>query len=351
MFSQEPSKNLYLSIWLILLSIITFAMIVVGGLTRLTDSGLSMVDWRPIMGTLPPLNTEDWVNAFNAYKDSPEFKIINKSMNLNEFKYIFWWEWGHRFLARCLGIVFILPFLYFIFKKQITKNTFFNLSFVFMFGIFQAVVGWWMVKSGLNDNPYVSQYRLAFHLTNAIIILVILFWITLNSFFLLKINFLPDSIVEKIILWIIALLFLTIISGAFMAGTNAGQSFNTYPLMNGKFIPDDYFMEGMGMLNLFENTIAINFNHRWLATITFVIIITLLSYFFITKKYHKFFYELIVISILVCVQFLLGILTLLTNVELYLASMHQINSIILLISMIFVYFQIKKEKFSIDKIN
>ena len=136
-----------------------------------------------------------------------------------------------------------------------------------------------------------------------------------------------------------------------MAGTNAGQSFNTYPLMNGKFIPDDYFMEGMGMLNLFENTIAINFNHRWLATITFVIIITLLSYFFITKKYHKFFYELIVISILVCVQFLLGILTLLTNVELYLASMHQINSILLLISMIFVYFQIKKEKFSIDKIN
>ena len=172
-----------ISIWLFILSIMAFLMIAIGGLTRLTESGLSMVDWQPIMGTIPPLSHIAWIDAFNSYKSTPEFKIINKLMSLNEFKYIFWWEWFHRFFARLMGIVFIFPFLYFWFKSKISIKLFFTLIIVFIFGLFQALVGWWMVKSGLIDNPYVSAYRLTFHLLNALIIFCILFWATLNSFF------------------------------------------------------------------------------------------------------------------------------------------------------------------------
>ena len=162
-------------IWLLLLSIMTFLIILIGGLTRLTDSGLSMVDWRPIMGTIPPLNKESWMNAFDAYQKSPEFIIVNKNMTLNEFKYIFLWEWFHRFFARCIGIVFILPLIFFIVQKRLSRSLLINFFILLVFGAFQAFVGWWMVKSGLNRDPYVSPYRLAFHLTNATIIFTIFF--------------------------------------------------------------------------------------------------------------------------------------------------------------------------------
>ena len=164
-----------ISIWLLILSIMAFLMIIIGGLTRLTESGLSMVDWNPIIGTIPPLSHIAWVEAFNSYRETPEFKIVNKLMSLNEFKYIFWWEWFHRFFARLIGIVFIFPFLYFWLKSKISKKLFFTLIIVFIFGLFQALVGWWMVKSGLIDNPYVSAYRLTFHLSNALIIFCICF--------------------------------------------------------------------------------------------------------------------------------------------------------------------------------
>ena len=177
------NRNIYISFWLLILTIMTFFIIVIGGLTRLTGSGLSMVDWRPIIGTIPPLSYQAWLEVFNNYKSSPEFKIVNKSMTLDDFKYIFWWEWFHRFFARCIGIVFIIPFLYFLFQKKISKNLFITLSIVFLFGLFQALVGWWMVKSGLSDDPYVSAYRLTFHLFNALIIFSILLWSTLNIFF------------------------------------------------------------------------------------------------------------------------------------------------------------------------
>ena len=183
-FIDSDSKNhIGVSIWLLILSIMTLLMIVIGGLTRLTESGLSMVDWNPIMGAIPPLSHLAWVDAFVNYKATPEFQIVNRLMSLDEFKYIFWWEWFHRFFARCIGIVFILPFLYFWLKNNISKKLFLTLTIVFIFGLFQALVGWWMVKSGLIDNPYVSAYRLTFHLSNALIIFCILFWTTLTSFF------------------------------------------------------------------------------------------------------------------------------------------------------------------------
>ena len=295
------------------------------------------------MGFLPPVNYEDWLRVFNDYKNSPEYLIVNKTMNLQEFKYIFWWEWFHRFFARCIGIVFIIPLFIFFFQKKISKNLVINLFILFLFGLFQGLVGWWMVKSGLSENPYVSPYRLAFHLSNAVIILTILFWLSLNSLSLININFFPSNKFQIYIITLILLIFITIISGAFMAGADAGKSFNTYPLMNGDLFPQDYLLNDLGIRNLFENTVAINFNHRWLATFTFIIIFFSTINLFMNKKYSKHLNEIALIFVLTCFQFILGIFTLLTNVEIILASMHQINSILLLLSFLFFYHRFKRE--------
>ena len=337
-------NNIYKPVffWLLLLTFMTFIMIIIGGLTRLTDSGLSIVDWKPIMGAIPPLNKDSWLLAFNSYQNSPEFLIINKNMTLDEFKYIFWWEWIHRFFARCIGVVFILPIIYFGITKKISQSLLTSLLILFLFGLFQAVVGWWMVMSGLNNDPYVSSYRLAFHLTNAVIILTILFWLTLSSAENSNIKFFPQDIKQAYTFITIIFLLITIISGAFMAGSNAGKSFNTYPLMNGKFFPDDYFFYNSGFKNFFENTIAINFNHRWIATISFFNIIFLTCYLRFAKKIYDKNFEISIIILFVFLQFILGLLTLLSNVKIYFASMHQINSMLLLGSLIYIYYSIKK---------
>jgi len=330
--------------WLTTLTIMVFLMILIGGLTRLTESGLSIIEWKPILGILPPFNSSDWAIAFSKYQNSPEFKIVNSSMQLIDFKYIFWWEWSHRFFARFIGIFFLIPMMIFIIQKKISKNLLINLLFLFIFGIFQSIIGWWMVKSGLDQNPYVSSYRLAFHLTNAVIIISVLFWLTINSFYKTKLKFIPTTRFEYVFFTLIMLILLTIVSGAFMAGSDAGKSFNTYPLMNGSFIPDGYFLESYGFRNFFENTIAINFNHRWLATFTFISIVCFTIYLFSEKNYNKYNFKIKIILFFSCMQFVLGILTLLTNVKVYLASLHQVNSLLLLASLIYMYHSVKKQK-------
>ena len=296
--SKNPKlKNREVFYWLIALTIMVFFMILIGGLTRLTNSGLSIVDWRPIMGFFPPINKQDWLEIFSKYQKSPEFQIVNKNMLVTDFKSIFWWEWFHRFFARCIALVFFIPMIIFIIQKKISLKLFYSLTIIFAFGFFQALVGWWMVKSGLNDNPYVSSYRLAFHLTNAVIILNILFWLTLNSLRSKYINFFPNNYLECFIFFLILLLLTTIISGAFMAGSDAGKSFSTYPLMNGSIFPENYFIEGYGFKNSFENIVAINFNHRWLATFTFIIIMTFVIYLYLSKKFIKHNTELLLIFV------------------------------------------------------
>ena len=185
-FTKNHITDLSIIIWIGLLLIMVFLIIVIGGLTRLTDSGLSMVDWRPIMGIFPPITHQSWIEVFNKYKLTPEFKIVNYSISLDEFKYIFWWEWFHRFFARLIGLFFIVPFIYFCIKKKLSKNLLITIIIVFIFGFFQAIVGWWMVKSGLSNDPYVSAYRLAFHLVNALIIFSILFWLLLSLIYGIK---------------------------------------------------------------------------------------------------------------------------------------------------------------------
>ena len=334
-------------IWLLTMTAMVLSIIVIGGLTRLTDSGLSMTDWRPILGIIPPLSNDNWQTVYEMYKLTPEFKIVNKNMNLEEFKYIFWWEWFHRVFARMIGLVFLLPLIYFIFKNQINLILYRRLAIVFIFGLFQAFVGWWMVKSGLDENPYVSPYRLTFHLINALVIFSMLLWIAMDYKYTIKTNFISKPFTTDFYLFIsIILIFITIASGGFMAGTNSGQSFNTFPLMNGKIIPDDYHMNDYGIYNIFENTIAINFNHRWLSIFVFFYIT------FICFKFMKFdnknISSILVYLILffLTLQVLLGILTLLSNVYLPLASMHQTNSILLLSTLLISYHQykIRKEK-------
>ena len=340
LYSSNFNKSVF--IWLITLTLMVLAIIIIGGLTRLTGSGLSMADWRPILGTIPPLSDEKWLEVFNVYKQTPEYIYVNKNMEIDGFKFIFWWEWFHRFFARLIGIVFIIPFIYFVFKKILNKNLYFNLSIIFILGFFQALVGWWMVKSGLSDNPYVSPYRLTFHLINAIILFSLLLWSTMNYYYSKNINFFSNLDSDKIYIFIsIVIVFITIITGGFMAGSDAGKSFNTYPLMNGKLFPDDYFLEGLGILNLFENTIAINFNHRWLGTISFIYIFSLfvILIFKQSTAEHKIYF--FIVLLILSIQFFLGIITLLSNVKISFASMHQTNSIILFAFLLLCYHKIK----------
>ena len=328
-------------LWLITLTIMVFLIIIIGGLTRLTDSGLSMVDWQPILGTIPPLNNNQWMDVFNDYKLTPEFLYVNKNMTLDEFKYIFWWEWFHRFFARLIGLVFIIPFIYFLIKKNLNSFFYKRFSIIFSLGLFQAVVGWWMVKSGLSDDPFVSPYRLTFHLTNAVIIYALLLWTSVEYYHLKSANFISIRSKNILILISIILVFVTILSGGFMAGSHAGQSFNTYPLMNGKIIPDDIYLEELGILNMFENTVTINFNHRWIATITFIYTFSFFSYLIFKKVINLSNQIIISVLLILTLQFLLGIMALLSNVSIYYGSLHQTNSIALLSILLVAYFKSK----------
>ena len=328
-------------LWLITLTIMVFLIIIIGGLTRLTDSGLSMVDWQPILGTIPPLNNNQWMDVFNDYKLTPEFLYVNKNMTLDEFKYIFWWEWFHRFFARLIGLVFIIPFIYFLIKKNLNSFFYKRFSIIFSLGLFQAVVGWWMVKSGLSDDPFVSPYRLTFHLTNAVIIYALLLWTSVEYYHLKSANFISIRSKNILILISIILVFVTILSGGFMAGSHAGQSFNTYPLMNGKIIPDDIYLKDLGFLNIFENTVTINFNHRWIATITFIYTFSFFSYLIFKKVINLSNQIIISVLLILTLQFLLGIMALLSNVSIYYGSLHQTNSIALLSILLVAYFKSK----------
>ena len=223
--------------WLITLIALLVIMIVVGGLTRLTDSGLSITQWQLFSGVLPPLNEEDWIYYFNLYKEIPEFKLQNYSMNMQEFKVIFWWEWIHRFLGRVIGLAVLLPLIYFSFKVGIKRLKSFYL--IFFLVCFQGFIGWYMVSSGLVDRVDVSHYRLSAHLLMAFIILTSLFWIYLNLKYKENKNFFLNKTDTISIKFLIILTFLQIVFGAFVSGLDAGKVYQTWPLMNDSYFPDD----------------------------------------------------------------------------------------------------------------
>ncbi len=320
----NPKKqHVFLLNWLSLIFILVIAMIVIGGITRITDSGLSMVEWRPILGFLPPLNNQEWERVFDLYKNTPEYSYYNKGMVLSEFKFIFFWEYFHRLWGRLIGILFIIPFIYLYFIKKLNKFLTLRLLIILFFGGLQAFIGWWMVESGLHDRPDVSQYRLAIHFGNSLLILFLIYWLILD----LKNS--KSKIKFDLNLIVFTIIFITIIAGSFVAGMDAGLMYNTYPLMNESFFPSDYLSSGL--LDPFENPGSAQFHHRHLGLISLVAIIIFFIKNFSTKKVLL---ELFFLIILIIAQFLLGVYILLNYVPNLNASLHQIGAILIFLTMI-----------------
>ncbi len=325
------NNDRHIALWLLVCAALVFAMVVLGGVTRLTRSGLSMVHWKPIAGIVPPMSKTQWQQEFEHYKQSPEFKKINQDMDVHEFKSIFWFEYSHRLLGRIIGIVFLLPFLYFLFRKKIRYKLIPKLVVMFLLGGLQGLLGWYMVKSGLVDRPHVSQYRLTAHLLAALAIYGFILWVALD---LLK----PEANstmprkhegLYKTGLVFTALVVLMITSGGFVAGTKAGFAFNTFPLMNGKIIPDGLFSMQPLIINIFENVATIQFNHRLLA----YVLAGLFIYLFIkSKKYildKNTRTSINLLFAMLVIQITLGITTLVLVVPTPLAASHQAGALLL----------------------
>lgn len=254
-------------VWLYVLTAMVFLMVVVGGATRLTDSGLSITEWKPIVGIIPPLTDAAWHDAFEKYRQIPEYHIVNRGMSLDAFKAIFWWEWGHRFLGRVIGIVFFVPFVWFMWMRRVPRRLAPRLVALFLLGGLQGAIGWYMVRSGLADRVDVSHYRLAVHLGVAVVILGVLLWTALDLE--AKPVAATRSAVGDTAYWttaaLLMLIFLQVLLGALVAGLKAGFSHNTWPLMDGAFIPSGLGAMSPWYLNAFENVLTVQFNHRMVA--------------------------------------------------------------------------------------
>ena len=256
--------NRAVEIWLWLTAALVFCMVVVGGATRLTGSGLSITEWKPIMGAVPPASEAAWLDAFEKYKQIPQYKLVNEGMSLEAFKGIFWWEWSHRFLARAVGAVFALPLLFFWWRGTLRRGSAAKLAGVLALGALQGGVGWFMVYSGLAERVSVSHYRLALHLSIAFALLSLLVWLALDER-RARLGEAPGAAsrgARRRALMIVALVGLQVALGAFVAGLKAGLVYNTWPMMDGQWFPSDYFSPGLGWLSLFESHAAVQFNHR-----------------------------------------------------------------------------------------
>lgn len=312
--------------------LLIFAMVILGGVTRLTGSGLSMVNWHPIHGVIPPVSQQEWQEEFSNYQKSPEFLKINRDMDLASFKSIFWFEYSHRMLGRLIGLVFLIPFLVFWFRKQIKPGLTPRLIIMFILGGLQGLLGWYMVKSGLVNNPHVSQYRLTAHLLSAVLIYGFILWTILGLLDQKDYRSLSTSKARNWrigSLMLTGLLLLTIISGGFVAGLKAGMIFNTFPLMGGRLIPSGIGALSPWYLNLFENAVSVQFNHRVLTTICGVALlgwyIAGRSVFDVTAISRSFK----LIGMMVIVQVALGISTLLLQVPVWLGAAHQAGALLL----------------------
>ena len=307
-------------------------MIVVGGLTRLTDSGLSITEWELFAGFLPPLNNNDWNNYFDLYKKIPEFTEQNYLMTMSEFKIIFWWEWAHRFLGRLIGILFLIPLIYFTLKVGFKRLL--SLYLIFFLICFQGFIGWYMVSSGLVDRIDVSHFRLSIHLIIAFFILSLILW----NFFELK----QKKIIDRKLAFIIPLFFLIfiycqIIIGAFVSGMDAGQIYNSWPLMGNSFFPNDNEINNIFKFTAFSDPSLVQFMHRNLAYV--ILIFYLYIFIKIYRDRLKNLYSIInIVGLFLLAQILLGILTLLYGAQIYLASMHQISSIFLVSASVYFLF-------------
>lgn len=346
MYNIAKNTDSSVRLWLLVNSVMIIVMVVIGGTTRLTDSGLSMIDWSFFKGILPPLNEASWQTLFNEYKKFPEYKLINYDIDLSEFKKIFFWEYVHRIWGRLIGITFFLPFSYFLLKKKLSIKLLKILFVVFILGMFQGFMGWYMVESGLQREPNVSQYRLAAHLSVAFLIYSILLFLSWNQF-----NSRNNKLVSELnitlknqMILCYFLVFLTIILGAFVAGTNAGLAYNNFPFMGDTFLPPEAFRINPWWKNFFENVSLIQFDHRVVATITLLIISY--TWFSNLKKIHCKTIKILLncLIIITSLQYGLGVLTLVFYVPIGLGVIHQLGSLILLSIIVLIISEIYTKK-------
>ena len=338
MHLNKNQNNKFISLWLLLITFLVALIIIVGGLTRLTDSGLSITKWDLFTGIFPPISLDDWEKSFSLYKKIPEYKLINSSMTLDQFKIIYWWEYAHRLLGRAIVLLFILPLIYLTFKRKLSKKNIFSFYFILFLMLFQGFVGWYMVKSGLVDRTDVSQYRLSLHLTLAIIIFCILFWNFLKN---INQNYFRSSIKVSFYLPVIFLiiLILQISLGAFVSGLDAGQIYQTWPLMNQGYFPDDSTFSELFSLKVFETPSLVQFIHR---NIAYIILLFFLVILFIVFKNDDLAYlrkSAILVFLFLLLQLFLGILTIIFGAQIFFASMHQLGSIILLTATLILVFK------------
>ena len=329
MYTTNPKINNQLSIWLISMFFIISIMIIVGGLTRLTDSGLSITKWQLFSGFLPPLNQNEWIVYFDLYKQIPEFKLQNYNMTIKEFKVIFWWEWAHRLLGRLIGLSFLIPLIYFSFRIKLSKL--FNLYLIFFLICFQGFVGWYMVSSGLVDRIDVSHFRLSIHLVIAFLILSLILW---NYLQINKTNNIPNKISPIIPFLFLFLIFLQLIIGAFVSGMDAGKIYNSWPFMGDTYFPNDNNVENLFKLSVFSDPSLVQFIHRNLAyLIGFYFIFILYKVY--KNKIFNLYSSTNLLGVFIILQIILGVITIVSGAQIYIASMHQISSILLVSSSVY----------------
>jgi cytochrome c oxidase assembly protein subunit 15 len=325
----RPGSERIVGTWLLACALLIFAMVVLGGVTRLTGSGLSMVSWKPLAGVIPPFSEVDWQAEFDHYRATPEYAKVNRGMIIAEFKTIFYFEYAHRMLGRGIGVVFVLPFLYLYFRQRIENRAVPRYLFMVVLGGLQGLLGWYMVQSGLVDVPHVSQYRLTAHLVAAVVIYSYILWV---AFPLVsrKDDRAGPSAVGGSAITAALLIFLTLLSGGFVAGLKAGFAFNTFPLMAGQFVPPGYFALDPVWRNFFDNSPAVQFNHRYIGVVTY-----LMLWIFILRAWgdeilgrHRL--TLVLLLLTATAQGLLGIATLLLHVPVVLAAAHQGVALLLL---------------------
>ena len=337
MYLNEKIINRLFFYWLVISLILVFFIIIVGGLTRLTNSGLSITEWELFKGILPPLNDNSWQIYFDQYKQIPQYKLLNYNMSLYEFKVIFYWEYFHRILARSIGLFFLIPLIYFHLSKKIKNNYMRICYYVFILIILQGIIGWYMVKSGLVNDVTVSHYRLSIHLSTAILIISLIYWLLLNVnsnrnkvFFIFSSQNLP-------FVGLILLLFIQIIFGAFVSGLDAGKIYQTWPMMGNTYFPNDLILNNLNILTEFDRHSLVQFYHRNLAYLI-TIYILILSIFIYKKKMLVLYHPLKFLLFFLFLQSILGIFTLISDLNIYLASAHQINSVLLVLSALNLYY-------------
>ena len=333
MFVNSDNYIKYLKLWLISLFLLIILMVAVGGLTRLTDSGLSITAWELFTGILPPLNTNEWNFYFSEYKKIPEFQDINYNMTLDEFKIIFYWEYIHRLLARIVGLFSLIPLLFFSFRFR--KNQFYSNKYylIFLLVCLQGFIGWYMVSSGLIENNDVSHFRLSVHLTLALFIMCLIFWFILDLFITKKFTI---KISKLLLFFILLLIVLQVVLGAFLSGLDGGLIYNSWPDMNGDFFPNDVNMNDYLSSQLFYNPSIIQFFHRFTAYIL-LFFIMLLNYIFIKKGLNLT--NILLFDFAILLQVFLGIITLISGVEIKYASLHQLGSIFVLSSYLLILYK------------